>query len=72
MPFLAIAIGLVSELQAIAPQAISAGISLVGLWNQARAALDATAAPDDAAWVAADKACEELKARALDPATDDK
>lgn len=70
MPFLTIAIGLVTELEAIAPQAISAGISLMGLWKQARAALDATAAPGDPAWAAADQACNDLKARALDPATD--
>ncbi len=70
MPFLTIAIALVSEIEAIAPQAIQAGISLVGLWTQARAALDATSAPDNAAWAAADKACNDLKARALDPSTD--
>jgi hypothetical protein len=68
---LAIAIALANELAAIAPQAIQAGISIAGLWTQVRAALDATAAPDDAAWAKADADVNALKARALDPATDD-
>jgi len=63
-------IALVMELMALAPKLMEAGINISGLWTKARAALDANAAPGDAAWDEADRAVNSLMARALDPATD--
>lgn len=58
------------EFAPVAIKLFNAGISVAGIVGQIRTSLDATAAPDDPTWQAADAAIKSLMARALDPATD--
>ncbi len=61
-----------NEFVALAPKAIELGLSIWNLGKQVQANLQSNAAPDNPAWVQADKDVADLMARALDPATDDK
>jgi hypothetical protein len=56
-------IALISEILSLAPQIASAGISIVGIVQKARAVLDANGAPGDADWDALDQQVKDLQAQ---------
>lgn len=63
-------IELVMEIVELAPKLAEAGFEVWSILEKARAALDANAAPDDAAWQEADAAVNDLRAEFADATRD--